>query len=764
VEVLSTEDKQIGKLNPEDKLARFRDWLKTCQEAEASQRVREQEDLRFQVAEDQWTQEAKEERAGRPMLSISLIAQPMQLVQNQASAARLSVKISPVSETAKKAIAEMLEGLYQRIQRDGGADQARLWGLDRAKVCGRGWYRIITRYDEDSDNPSDQEIAYQRILYQDMVYADPAAEKPDYSDARFIFVAGYMTCDAFRALYPEAKEYTNTDFLMMEEQAPGWVKVDGKRKDPLVAEVFYKVPIKETKTVPGTGYKREAQRLEVWRAVVTGRDIIEDEPWQGGGIRNIPLIPVIGRELQPVDGQRRWEGMVRPARDGQRTFNYAISSLVEDISRLSKAPYIGAEGQFEGHEDQWRDINRKNVPYVEYKTVSLDGKPVGPPAPMQIDGTKMGLSLQLAQEAKGLVQVATAVYEPSLGNQEGGKDRSGKAILALQQQADAGTGNYVGNLKSISLQYESKVMLELIPRIYDREGRITQVLGEEDEPKTVMLNAPHVMGPDGRPAPPPPPMPGQPQPNIKHYDLSRGGKYSVAPVIGKSAQTRLQEGADELSELIQGLPPDGQMVLLPTYLRFRDGPGMKEAADMMAKLRDKNFPGIAQKEGEQPSSEQLQAQNAALQAQLQEAQQKVAQAADLLKTEQAKQQATIEKAKIDASQAIEIQRMKDATSIAVAKINAAAKGAIQAGELQNENLALAYEISHDEEKTKFDAAHETALVSLQQAHDLEKAKLKMAHEVGMAGAGAHSVTMSRDHGQTNDTETPGEDAGENTEE
>jgi len=657
-------------------------------------------------------------------------------------------------------LAEIKQGIYQRIQRDGLADQARLWALDRAIQAGRGWYRIVTQYDENSDNPSDQEIAYQRILYQDMVYADPAAEKPDYSDARFIFVAGYMTCDAFRAMYPEAKEYTNTDFLMMEEQAPGWVKTDGKRKDPLVAEVFYKVPIKETKTVPGTPYKREAQRLEVWRAVITGADIIEDEPWQGGRIRNIPLVPVIGRELQPVDGQRCWEGMVRPARDGQRMGNYGASSLVEDISRLSKAPYIGAEGQFEGHEDQWKDINRKNVPYVEYRPKDLNGNPIGPPAPMQIDGTKMGLSLQLFQEAKNIVQIATAVYEPSLGQQK--KDQSGKAILALQQQADAGTGDYIGNLGSISMLYEAKVVLELLPRIYDREGRITQVLGDEDESKTVMLNKPYVMQ-GNRPIEAPPMPPGQSlPPGVKHHNLAEG-KESIAVTIGQPAQTRLQQGADEIGRIIEA-DPSLLAVIGDLYFKFRDFPGAKEVSKRLERLREKTNPGLGDQKDGQPNPEQMQAQMQALQQQLQEAQQKVAQAADLLKTEQAKQQATIEKAKIDADRELRIQAMKDAASIAVAKINAAAKGAIVAGELENENLALANEISHDEEMAKFQAAHEAALLAEEHAHETAKVKFQAAHEVGMAGAGAHSVTVSRDHGQTNDTETPGEDAGENTEE
>lgn len=216
----------------EEKLERFKKWLKLCQDAEANQRDREKEDIRFQVAENQWPADAKQERAGRPMLSISLIHQPKQLVYNQAANAKLGVRLSAVNETATDELAEIKQGLYQRIQRDGQADLARLWAFDRAIQCGRGWYRINTKWDEESDNPSDQEITYERILYQENVYPDPAANKPDFSDARYIFVAAYMPCDTFRQQYPKAQFNTQEDFGGLIESAPEWVRGDSKDLDP----------------------------------------------------------------------------------------------------------------------------------------------------------------------------------------------------------------------------------------------------------------------------------------------------------------------------------------------------------------------------------------------------------------------------------------------------------------------------------------------------------------------------------------------------
>ncbi len=725
------EAKPVQGLSKDQKLQRFKEWLKLSTESEAAQREREKEDLQFQVGENQWTEKSKEERWGRPMLSISLLHQPLQLVANQAANAHLGVELSPVNETADDELAEIKQGLYQRIQRDGMADQARLWALDRATKCGRGWYRIITKYDEDSDNPSDQEIAYERILYQENVFPDPTSQKPDFSDGRFIFHVGFVSCSEFHRRYPGAEKYGADDWDGMIRSDPEWVQNDGKANNPLVAEVFYKEYDTTPVTVPGSDYSRSSERCVVWRAVITGCEIVEDESWLAGGVDYFPIIPVVGRELQPVDGKRRWEGMIRPARDGQRLFNVAASTMVEDVLKLSKAPIVGVEGQFAGHEKEWTEANRRVKPYLEYRSVDLDGKPAPPPGPMQIDGTKMQLSVALMQEGKSMVQVATAVYEPSLGEmQAGAKGQSGKAIQALQQQADAGTGNYLGNLASISLPCEARLILKMMPIVYDRAGRVTQVLGGEDESKTVMLNQAFVPDPKtGKPVPIQVP-PGQPMPEgAKIHDLSKG-KYSITWTVGRAFQTRLQEGAEEMSQILSALPPEMQLALLPTWMKFRDAPGSKEAADILLKLRNKQFPFLAEQEGAAPNIEQVQAENEALKGQMQELTQQLQAASQAIETDQAKQQATIQKATLDAQ-----------TKSADAQLQAMVK----------------------QEMAKFQAAHEVALENDRQAAeaaitaqklDFERWKVQFeaAHEVAMAAAGGNTAKVTRDRGQSNDQE------------
>src|SRR5687768_12963334 len=100
-------------------LEKIKKYYKFASEAWKDQRERTREDVRFQLAEHQWTALAKEQRAGRPMLSVSLLNQPMALVRNQAANARLGVNLNPVNEDATDDLAEVKQGLYRRIERDG---------------------------------------------------------------------------------------------------------------------------------------------------------------------------------------------------------------------------------------------------------------------------------------------------------------------------------------------------------------------------------------------------------------------------------------------------------------------------------------------------------------------------------------------------------------------------------------------------------------------------------------------------------------------
>ena len=702
---------------------------KAASTSEAKQRINEREDLEFQIPENQWDPLARKYRQGtatspgRPMLSVSLLAQPMALIQNQAVAAKLGVEIHPVSEEADPEVAEIKQGLYRRIERDSNASLARLWALDRAKQCGRGWYRINTQWDEDGDDEFDQEIVIERILNQENVYIDPAAQKPDFSDAQWALIVSYVDVDVFEEMYPKAKSpSSDSEFKAWASDDPDWVKADGKNKGVLVAEYWWKVT--DPQIIKKGKREKVKENIRVRYAKLTAREVLEEQDWNG---KYIPLVPVIGTELQPFDGERRWEGMVRRARDAQKFFNYSISTLVERMAMEPKAPFVGAEGQFRGHEEEWMLANVRNQPYLEYRPVSHEGTQAPPPARSQVDSSGMSVALMALDQARSFVQMSTSVYAPSLGEmpQEQSK-QSGRAILALQQQSDAGTSHFLQNLANISMPYEARVVLDLMPTIYDRPGRVVQVLGAEDEPRSVMLGKPYVEK-DGQPIPLPTPGENIPMPavnpeQIKNYDLSKG-KYTVSVSVGKSFQTRLQEGASEIGAILQAAP-QLMPIIGPTYFRFRDFPGSKEISDLLKRVREKTMPGIDAKEGEEPSPEQLKGQLEQLGAAMKEKDAQLQAAAREIETERAKQEAAVMKAQLDAQTAMSKAQLDAETKRTIAAADNATK-------LEIANLSARV----DEMLTLLKVQGEAYKINLQADRDDIQADKGREHEAVMGELG-----------------------------
>ena len=281
--------------------------FKLAQETEQAQRNREKDDLRFQIPEEQWDEGAKRQRLGeavdgvptpaRPILSISKIDQPIQLVLNQERAAKLGVSIQPLSPQAGVEVATILEGLYRRIERDSQAEVARSWAFDRAVKCGRGAYRINTQYDDTNEEfPDDQVITIERLLHQDAVYFDPAATKADFSDGEYAFLTAWMSKDTFKREFPEAEHpHDELEWADLVEESPEWVRGDGENAAFLVVEYFYK----EHKLEDVGEKKRKKDVVTVKWAKISGFEVLEEGEWNG---KYIPLIPVIGRELQQTEG------------------------------------------------------------------------------------------------------------------------------------------------------------------------------------------------------------------------------------------------------------------------------------------------------------------------------------------------------------------------------------------------------------------------------------------------------------------------------
>jgi hypothetical protein len=669
----------------EDARARF----KLVREAEADQRNRENEDLRFCIPENQWDDEDRQARRGdggkippRPTLSVTRLDQPKHLILNQMRTSDLGVLVHPVSEDADEDTAEMQQGMYRFIERKSRAELVRYWAFDRAVTAGRGVYRVITEYDPESPEPTDQRIMLRRILHQDGVYFDPTASEPDHADGKWAFVTTWMDKDEFKRQFPKAKGIPSDqhEWEGMRTEAPGWVRED----DVLVAEYWFKE------------FSTEGDR-ETWTvkcAKVCGWDVLE-KPVSWPGLW-IPLIEVPGHELQPFDSERRWVGMVRNARDGQKFYNFAVSTFVEDLQVEPKAPWKAPIKAIEGYESVWQEANYRNFSVLPFNHVDEMGNPIPAPERTQIDGSRMSLAAMAMQQADQLIQASTATFEASLGRLPE-QERSGRAIIALQQQANEATGGFLMNLADVAMTYEARVVLDLIPRIYDRPGRIARIVKGEKKPATpVMLNRPFITNPEtGMPMPVPPE--GAPQEaKVQTFDLKRG-IYDVSVTIGKSHQTRLEEGQERIGELM-AKRPELFMMMGDIYLDWADYPGSAEMAERMRKVIEKQMPGVLEEEDGQSTPEQLKG----MVAQLQEALKMQG-----MEMQSMKQALETDRVKNESRERIAL--MDNESREQIAQLNADVKLAVEGLKGQVEELVNQRKREHDTTENELDRRHDATM-------------------------------------------------------
>src|SRR3990167_11170567 len=250
--------------------------------------------------------------------------------------------------------------------------------------------------------------------------------------------------------------------------------------------------------VPGTR-TREVDARSVMIYITDGSQELERHPWHG---RYIPVIELIGKEYF-VKGKRRWKGIIANAKDLITAINVLISAATELAGQMPRSPYIMIAGQDEGFEDEWDDLFVTNRTRVHVRSMDIDGKPAPHPQRQQQEPQIQGLML-LIRMMHEMYHAVTGSVAPQM-RAVNPYDRSGKAIEALQRQGAAGTSNYLDNLATISMLYEGKVMVDAIPKYYDKEGRILNVAGEDsgEDEVAIMIKVPFIRDSDGNPVPVP---------------------------------------------------------------------------------------------------------------------------------------------------------------------------------------------------------------------------------------------------------------------
>jgi hypothetical protein len=664
----------------EEFLTLARQRFHTVADSESQMRTEQIIDQRF-MASEQWPDVVKADRDqdGRPCLTINRLPVFKSQVTNQQRQAKPSIQINPVDSRSDPKTAEVLQGIIRHIENQSYADIAYDTACDSQVTIGRGYFRVVVEWDEV--NPWQQNIRIKRIRNPFSVYFDPSCHEFDYSDARYAFIIEDIPKDEFVKKYGIDPRQSVDLFAMQGDRSSDWMP-EGKVR---VAEYFYIEEETEKIALLSNGEQFTAKQLddpdmqafmqEIGVTVVrtrtrtvrkvkwvkmTGSVVLERREWPG---RWIPIIPVLGVELD-INGKIDLRGMVRDARDPQRMYNYWVSAETEAIALAPKTPFIGAEGQFEGHESKWKLANRRNFAYLEYKIKTAANEVVPPPA-RQVLEPPIAAIVAATKQADNDLKAVTGFYDASLGEQ--GPEQSGKAILARQRQGDMSNSHWVDNLVR-ALRALGRQLIDLIPKIYDTP-RVMRILGIDNQPLTVMIHS-------GMPDQVPSVDDGLEQGIQGIYDLSVG-QFDVTVSVGPSIQSRRVEAVEAMTAFIQAFPAAAP-VIGDVLADNMDWPG----ANIVAKrLRKMVPPEVLESDNSQLPPE-AQAQINALQQQLQQTQQALQQAGQIIQTKQ-----------VENESRERIAQLQSQTQTAIAQLNLQ----LQAAKLQSDHGIAAQQLQSDRE-------------------------------------------------------------------
>lgn len=518
------------------------------QNKEKNQRALAVEDARFAQTEDgQWDEDAIRKRAGRPRYTINRVAGAIdQLVGDQRQNS-ISIKVDAVGRGATENVAKVFEGLIRNIESLSGAEDIYICAYDEAVNGGYGGWRITTDFSDDSS--FEQEIFIEPILSTaTSLWFDVASQKYDRSDAGWAFFTIDMPKEEHKDRFPDSPAAGwNQDTISRRNFCQQWFDEDSVR----VAEYWVKTPVSREIALLSDGrvidLDDEKDALDELRAqgitIVKQRTVdshkVEMYLMDGSGIlegpkewagKFIPLVPMYGRQAH-IEGETFTRGIVRFAKDANRIYNYTTSAAIETAALTPKDPIWHTPRQSEGLEGVWANFNTSNDPFMPFNP-----DPDSPGVPQRGGAPAVqGAFLQQIEQASRDLYHVTNMQPPSLGANP--ELKSGKAIQSQERLGDRGSYIYTDNLEK-SVAYTGKILIDLIPRIYDTERQI-RIASQADESEQVTINQTVFDRQTGK--------------KVIVNDLSLG-KYDVKTRSGPAFATQRQESAEQLIQLVTGSP------------------------------------------------------------------------------------------------------------------------------------------------------------------------------------------------------------------
>lgn len=694
---------------------------------------------------------AQREAAKRPHIAPDELGQYVNQIANDVRQNKRAIKVTPIDTDASDKTADFRRDYIRQVEYESNA-QREVYSpiFEDALTRGYGFGRVVAK----RTNPlsKNQKLGLEAFPNPDVVLVDPdgAMLSPDCAKIQYAFVLDSLTKKQFRRDFPNA---TVTDFTDDHRRtAPDWVQgeritvaeywaIENVRRRVVFFKEAPEVGFYEYKIPGGRAIDALVDSDEwvdephVCQYLTNGIELLAKPgakkriPWPGA---SIPIFSCFGKVLYVQTGtgtERRLMSMVRLARHPFMAYCYTRTSQVEVIGSVPRATWVGYEGQFRGHENEWAEAAHVPKPFLVVKPFTTEVTGVTPlPLPTRQNWDPPLQNLEMQAEAFRRAIQAAMGTSPLPTEAQRQNQKSGKALDRIESSGQKGSYHFVDHLDGM-ITRAGVILNEQIAHRLDTKRQIT-VRKPDDQSAQVTINDPD--------------DPESPRTDAGDHDIT----LSVGP-----AYTDERAAASDFADTIVGneallsiVGPQKAAELNALAIRLKAvGPIGDEMADIIA---PKPPDGQAAPTPQQVA--ELQAQGQQLQQQNQELQTAVA-------TDQAKQQGQIEAARVRAeSDAVKAQadgeiqwriaQLQAETELEKVRMQEATK--LQIEEYKLRGLEIQAEIDLRQASlgaAQKDADRQAAAVDadLSRAHESEEAaSAREASAEGAEAERAHAAEMA----------------------
>lgn len=445
------EDFKVEELQDMDAgLARCRKWFRAAVDKWQKWREEAKEDYEF-TAGKQWTDEEikvfKED--GRPAITINRIKPLLNILSGYQRLNRYDIEFLARTNDDVE-LCHVRKGVTKYIMDRCDYDAVEAQVFMDCAIGGLGWFGVRYKLDQEIN---DGEAVIERVDPFG-IYVDPEAHELDFSDAKFLIRAKWVSKDELMQVYPEKAEAIENNYSVydpIEKENHEQIDIDplyysSELKKVRVVECWYKERTQYTifTTIDGQQLPQEQvtpemiqmgmiadsqdiPRTEVKLCVFFDRTMLEEipSPYQHG---EFPYVPIIYHYYGVGDVPA---GFVRDLKDPQREVNKRRIQELHLLNTTANGGGFIEEGAMTpDQEDEFKRMNNipghfnKVAPGALAQGRIREREPKNPPAAI----------IQAEQQAAEDLKVISGINESLLGV-DVPSQASGRAIELRQKQA-----------------------------------------------------------------------------------------------------------------------------------------------------------------------------------------------------------------------------------------------------------------------------------------------------------------------------------------